>query len=314
MDANESRAANAIAELKAGFEMRPRALPPKFFYDEVGSELFEEITRLPEYYPTRTERALLERWIPDWMAKLRPGTVVELGAGSAAKTRVILDAAVEHHSDLVYVPMDISADFLAETARRLAVDYPEIQVRPLVGDLGGDFRIPSALPPPVLTAFLGSTIGNFQAEDAVRLLARVADSMRAYDRFLLGFDLVKDASVLEAAYDDRDGVTARFNLNMLRVLNSLTGSDFRPEQFSHLSFYDREKRRVEMHLVSEHQQRISLPDGTWWMLDEGETIRTEISCKYDRESAESMLRDAGLHLDEWVTDPADYYALALARR
>jgi L-histidine Nalpha-methyltransferase len=312
MDHTATHAAEAVDELKAGFALTPKALPPKYFYDERGSELFEEITRLPEYYPTRTERALLERWVPEWVARLRPATVVELGAGSAAKTRVILDAAAPHHDPLLYMPMDISADFLAETARTLREDRPELDVQPLVGDLGGDFRIPLDLPAPRLIAFLGSTIGNFQEAAAVRLLEHVADGMHPGDAFLIGFDLHKDATILERAYDDSQGVTARFNLNMLHVLNSLTGADFRPEAFRHRAFYDQEKRRIEMHLVSEEEQTVSLPDGTSWTLRAGETIRTEISCKYDRESAGEMLGAARLRIDQWVTDPQEHYALALA--
>jgi L-histidine Nalpha-methyltransferase len=304
----------AVAELKAGFALLPKALPPKYFYDERGSALFEEITDLPEYYPTRTERALLERWIPTWVEELAPRSVLELGSGSAVKTRIILDAVARKQPDTLFVPMDISAEFLQSTAERLGIEYPSLRIRPLVADLAGSLPLPPELPRPALVAFLGSTIGNFEEVDAARLLSRVASWMEPTDEFVIGFDLVKDATVLEAAYDDPGGVTARFNLNMLRVLNTLTGADFDPDRFSHLSFYDREKRRVEMHLVSEVEQTVTLPDGTSWKLGEGETIRTEISCKYDREMVERMLGTAGLRLAEWATDEREYYALARVRR
>jgi len=304
----------AVKELKAGFALQPRSLPPKFFYDERGSALFEQITALPEYYPTRTERSLLEAWVPRWVEEIQPRCVVELGAGSAAKTRIILDAVSEIRSDAAFVPVDISADFLEATAAELRKEYPELDIRPLVGDLGQALHLPSDLPRPALVAFLGSTIGNFAEEDAVALLARSAAEMTGEDVFLIGFDLVKDAGVLEAAYDDATGVTAEFNLNMLRVLNELTGSDFDPSRFSHLSFYNREQSRIEMHLVSEADQTITLPDGTAWEMAEGETIRTEISCKYERAGVERMLASAGLRVRDWKTDEQDYYALALVGR
>ncbi|CAN5816719.1 L-histidine N(alpha)-methyltransferase [soil metagenome] len=304
----------AAEELRAGFALQPKSLPPKFFYDERGSALFEQITALPEYYPTRTERTLLEQWVPRWVEAVQPRSVVELGAGSAAKTRIILEAVSRLRSNAAFVPVDISADFLEMTAAELRNEYPDLDIRPLVSDLGQPLQLPSDLPRPALVAFLGSTIGNFAEEDAVALLGRFADQMTDEDVFLIGFDLVKEASILEAAYDDRSGVTAEFNLNMLRVLNALTGSNFDPSKFSHLAFYNREQSRVEMHLISETDQTVTLPDGTAWALGEGETIRTEISCKYERDGVERMLSSAGLRVREWTTDELDYYALALVGR
>jgi L-histidine Nalpha-methyltransferase len=300
---------NATAELKAGFEERPKVLPPKFFYDELGSSLFEEITALPEYYPTRTERGLLERWVPEWVNRLRPASVIELGAGSAVKTRIILDATAASRPDATFVPVDISADFLQSTAQELRTEYPGLQIRPLVGDISRPLDIPAELPRPALIVFLGGTIGNFAEDEAIDLLTRAGRWMTDADEFLIGLDLVKDATVLEAAYDDSQGVTARFNLNMLRVLNALTGADFNPSRFTHLAFFDREKSRIEMHLVSESGQRVTLPDGTFWDLHEGETIRTEISCKYEKSSVERMMERAGLRIREWRTDEDDYYAI-----
>jgi L-histidine N-alpha-methyltransferase len=300
---------DATAELKAGFDEQPKVLPPKFFYDEVGSSLFEEITELPEYYPTRTERGLLERWVPEWVNRLRPASVIELGAGSAVKTRSILDATAASRPDATFVPVDISAKFLQSTAQELRTEYPGLQIRPLVGDISRPLDIPAELPRPALIVFLGGTIGNFSEDEAIDLLTRAARWMTDADEFLIGLDLVKDANVLEAAYDDSQGVTARFNLNMLRVLNALTGADFDPSRFSHLAFFDREKSRIEMHLVSESQQRVTLPDGSFWDLDQGETIRTEISCKYERSSVERMMERAGLRIREWRTDEDEYYAI-----
>jgi L-histidine Nalpha-methyltransferase len=300
---------NATAELKAGFGEQPKVLPPKFFYDEIGSSLFEEITELPEYYPTRTERALLERWMPEWVSRLSPASVIELGAGSAVKTRIILDATAACRPDATFVPVDISADFLQSTTDELRAEYPSLQIRPLVGDISRPLDIPAELPRPALIVFLGGTIGNFSEDAAIDLLTRAARWMTDADEFLIGLDLVKDATVLEAAYDDSQGVTARFNLNMLRVLNSLTGADFDPTLFSHLAFFNREASRIEMHLVSESRQRVTLPDGTFWDLEEGETIRTEISCKYERPGVERMMERAGLRIREWRTDEKGYYAI-----
>ncbi|CAN5662019.1 L-histidine N(alpha)-methyltransferase [soil metagenome] len=300
---------DATAELKAGFNEQPKVLPPKFFYDELGSSLFEEITELPEYYPTRTERGLLERWVPEWVSRLSPVSVIELGAGSAVKTRIILDATAASRPDATFVPVDISADFLQSTAQELRKEYPSLQIRPLVGDISRPLDIPAELPRPALIVFLGGTIGNFSEDEAIDLLTRAARWMTDADEFLIGLDLVKDANVLEAAYDDSQGVTARFNLNMLRVLNTMTGADFDPSRFSHLAFFDREKSRIEMHLVSKSHQRVTLPDGSFWDLDEGETIRTEISCKYERSSVERMMERAGLRIREWRTDEDDYYAI-----
>ncbi len=305
---------DVLEEVRRGLSAPRKELPPKFFYDERGSELFEEITRLPEYYPTRTERGLLEAAVPAWLAEFRPCSLVELGAGSAAKTRVILDAMeAADHAEL-YVPVDISADFLASTAEALAEEYPRLHTRPLVADISGPLEFPSDLPAPVLFAFLGSTIGNFEPEAAVDLLRSVRAGMKPPDRFLLGVDLRKDPAVLEAAYNDSRGVTSEFNLNMLRVLNARTGADFDPGAFRHRAFYDPRLHRVEMHLVSLRDQSVAVPGGGVFHFEEGETVRTEISCKYDRASVEEMLAAAELRLAAWQTDPEERYALALAGR
>ncbi|HEV2147276.1 MAG TPA: L-histidine N(alpha)-methyltransferase [Longimicrobiaceae bacterium] len=300
-----------VEELRDGLSRPQKELPPKYFYDVRGSELFEEITRLPEYYPTRTERALLERWMPEWEGALRPRALVELGAGSAAKTRVVLDAMIATGGGGTYVPVDVSADFLAETAAALRDEYPSLEVVPAVADLSGETELPGGLPEPTLFAFLGSTIGNFTPEEAVALLRQVRRAMRPDDRFLLGVDLRKDPARIEAAYNDAQGVTAEFNRNMLRVLNHEAGADFDPEAFEHRAFYDRGEHRIEMHLVATAPQTVHVPGVGEVRFAAGESIRTEISCKHDRASVDAMFAAAGLAVERWETDLEGLYALVL---
>ncbi|MBD0319556.1 MAG: L-histidine N(alpha)-methyltransferase [Gemmatimonadetes bacterium] len=287
------------ADVLAGLAAPIPAVPARWLYDRRGSELFEEITRLPEYYLTRTERALLERWMPAWIGDLRPRALVELGAGSAVKTHTILDAM--RATARVYVPVDVSADFLDATAERVGGAYPRLEVRAVAADFTAAFPLP-ALPGPVLHAFLGSTIGNFPPDEAVALLRATRERMGAPDRFLMGVDLRKDPARIEAAYNDAAGVTAEFNRNMLRVLNALTGADFAPEEFEHRAFYNRPEHRIEMHLVPARAQTVAVPGAGRWTLAAGESIRTEISCKHDRASVEAMFAAAGLRIERWEDD------------
>jgi L-histidine Nalpha-methyltransferase len=281
------------------------------FYDQRGSELFEEITRLPEYYLTRAEQALLRLHASEWIAALRPRALVELGAGSAAKTRIILDAMRAEGSGDTYVPVDINREFLQRTAATLRQEYRGLRVVPVSADFTRALVLPSSLPRPALLTFLGSTIGNFTAPDAVELLRRIRGAMHAGDQFLLGTDLRKDVAVLEAAYNDSRGVTAEFNLNLLRVLNLEFGADFDVEEFCHHAVYDQREHRIEMHLFSMHQQTVHIPGVGDIELREGETIRTEISCKYDRSSVVQMCAAAGLEMVEWREAPDGQFALSL---
>ncbi len=312
LDAARAADPAVLADLRDGLSRAQKELPPKYFYDERGSRLFEEITRLPEYYLTRTERALLERWMPSWIAAAGTRALIELGAGSATKTRIVLDAMVAAGTGEAYVPVDVSAEFLAETAADLAADYPDLTIVPVAADFAAEFPLPDGLPAPVLHAFLGSTIGNFAPDDAVALLRAVRARMRPGDRFLMGVDLRKDPAVIEAAYDDAAGVTAEFNLNMLRVLNARAGTDFDPGAFEHRAFYDRALHRIEMHLVSRASQAVTVPGVGTFALEPGETIRTEISCKHDRASVDALLGAAGMTVERWATDDGGLYALLTA--
>lgn len=300
-----------LAEVAAGLAARPKELPPKYFYDHRGSELFEEITRLPEYYLTRVERALLEARVPSLVRRLGSRTLVELGAGSGEKTRVILDAMRAAGTAALYVPIDVSATFLGQTAARLRREYPGLAVEPAVADISEALNLPRRLPRPALLAFLGSTIGNFPPPESVRLLHRVRSAMRVDDRFLMGVDLRKDPARIEAAYNDARGVTAEFNRNMLRVLNQELGADFVPEHFEHLAFYEPSAHRIEMHLVSPEAQAVRVPGIGTVRFAAGESVRTEISCKHDQASVAELFDEAGLELEEWITDAEALFALAV---
>jgi L-histidine N-alpha-methyltransferase len=307
----DERPSAMLAEVRDGLTRRQKELPPKYFYDQRGSELFEKITRLPEYYLTRAERGLLEAHAALLIEAFHPRTLVELGAGSAVKTRILLDAMRDAGCAEEYVPVDVSEDFLTETARQLRAEYPTLRVRPAVADISRSLGLPDQLPRPVLFAFLGSTIGNFDAPAARALLGRIRQAMRPFDRLLLGADLRKKRRVLEAAYNDSRGVTAAFNRNMLRVLNRELSADFDVASFGHRAFYSSERHRIEMHLVSAREQVVHIPRVGDVHLDRGETIRTEISCKYDRPSVRRLLRAAHLRLEEWITDEGRF-ALAVA--
>ena len=305
-----------IADVRAGLVDRPhgsqRELPPKYFYDLRGSQLFEEITHLSEYYLTRTERQLLGSRMPTWMAVLRPGALVELGAGNADKTRAILDAMRAARSDVLYVPVDVSAAFLDETAASLRREYPDLRVEPVVADFAAGLRLPRTLPHPTLYAFLGSTIGNLDDAEAVTLLSRLQEGMASGDRLLLGADLVKDIGVIEAAYNDSKGVTAEFNRNMLRVLNHELGADFDPSAFTHRAFFSARAGRIEMHLVAVTDQTVNIPGIGRLTVPAGESIRTEVSNKYTPRRLKRILGLAGLRAETWETDDAGGYALLLA--
>jgi L-histidine Nalpha-methyltransferase len=298
-------------EVAAGLARPQKEISPKYFYDHRGSRLFEEITQLPEYYPTRAERALLEAGAPSLIRALRPASLVELGAGAAEKSRILLDAMREWVPRPTYVPVDISADFMEGAAAALRDDYPGLRVRPIAADIAAGFHLPEDLGRPALFALLGGTIGNFTPAAGAALLGRARSAMAGGDRFLLGADLVKEVGVLEAAYNDSRGVTAEFNLNMLRVLNRELHADFDLDCFRHRAFYNREQRRIEMHLEACRPLTVTIPGVGAIGMVEGETIRTEISCKYDRPQVEELFRAAGLALEQWLAGP-EGFALALA--
>ncbi|HUQ18394.1 MAG TPA: L-histidine N(alpha)-methyltransferase [Gemmatimonadaceae bacterium] len=302
--------AELLRDVTRGLAMPQKELDPKYFYDETGSALFEQITELPEYYLTSAERRLLESAIPGIVSLLQPRCLIELGAGSASKTRIILDAMTSAVSNAQYVPVDVSGEFLEKTAQRLRSQYPNLDVRTAIGDFSQQLELPS-VDHPSLFAFLGSTIGNFEDDTAVSILSNIASQMRAGDRLLLGADLRKDVATIEAAYNDSAGVTAEFNLNVLRVLNRELGADFNVDAFSHRAFYNRDLHRIEMHLESLSDQVVSIPELGKFDVRKGESIRTELSFKYDRRAISTLFSRAGLCLDTWITDEDGLFALAL---
>jgi dimethylhistidine N-methyltransferase len=299
-----------LAAAVAGLSAVPKTLEAKWLYDAEGSRLFEEITRLPEYYPTRTERTILEAEAAALAATIPEGAaLVELGSGASVKTRLLLDAAPHLGA---YVPVDISAAFLDETARVLAGDYPELRVLPVVADFTGAATLPRPLVDmPKVAFFPGSTLGNLDDGAATRLLAR-ARAWPGVVAFILGVDLVKSPDVLIPAYDDAAGVTAAFNLNLLTRLNRETGATFDPAAFRHEARWNATESRIEMHLLSVHDQTVALGQ-TEIRFARGESVHTESSRKYTAESLAGIAHAAGWRVDRFLTDAGALFAVAILR-
>ena len=306
--------AGLAIDARMGLSAPFKELPPKYFYDERGSILFEEITRLPEYYPTRAERAILDRHGEEIVAAAEPSTLMELGSGSALKTRRLLDAMRDAGSLEAYVPVDISEEITRHTAGQLVEEYPGLRVHGVICDYETHLeRVPRE--PGGLIAFLGGTIGNFQPQIRRSFLARIASLMYPEDRFLLGTDLVKDRDRLEAAYNDSAGVTAEFNKNVLQVLNRELGADFDPAAFVHLAFWDELNSWIDIRLRSLARQTVTIPTlGMEVEFADGEEMRTEISAKFTRDQLEAAYREVGLEIVDWWTDPDGLFALSLACR
>jgi dimethylhistidine N-methyltransferase len=300
------------ADVRRGLGGSPRTLPPKWFYDKRGSDLFEQITRLPEYYPTRAEQEILDRRAVEIATLTRAATLVELGSGSSRKTRLLLDALTAGGTLRRYAPLDVSAAALEEAGRAICRDYPQLRVAATVADFEGGLAL-SDEPGPRLLAFLGSTIGNFDEEQRAAFYRTLALSLTSDDVLLLGADLVKEPEVLVRAYDDAAGVTAEFDKNVLHVLNRELGADFDPEGFDHVAVWNTEHERIEMRLRSRRAQTVKVPD-----LDlsvdfaEGEDLRTELSCKFRRETLTAELKEGGFTVRQWWTDAGQRFALLLA--
>jgi dimethylhistidine N-methyltransferase len=298
------------ADALAGLGAERRTLPCKWLYDAEGARLFEEIVRLPEYYPTRTETAILQDCAPEVAQLVGPGTaVVEFGSGSAEKVGLLLDAMRE---PAAYVPVDISVEWLAEGAERVAAAHPGLRVLPVAADFTRPFPLPPRLPSraPHLGFFPGSTIGNFTPDAAVDFLRTARRVLGAGARLLIGADLVKDPAVLVAAYDDAAGVTARFNLNLLVRLNRECGADFDLSAFRHSARWNPQQERMEMHLVSQRDQLVNLAGGRF-AFRAGETIHTENSHKYRPEAFAALAARAGWAEGRRWTDPAGLFSVWL---
>jgi L-histidine N-alpha-methyltransferase len=305
------------SDVRAGLSTTPKELSPKYFYDERGSQLFEEITELEEYYPTRRERQILvERSAEIVAAAGNPATLIELGSGSASKTRHLLDAMRDAGTLRTYVPVDISEEITRETATALVAEYPGLDVHGLVCDFEAHLeRTPTTSEAgPRLIAFLGGTIGNLYPDERAAFLRRIAALLDPTDHLLLGTDLVKDVRRLELAYDDPAGVTAEFNKNVLCVLNRELGADFDLATFAHHANWDAEHEWIDIGLRSLVDQDVHLANLDMTAhFEAGEILRTEISTKFTRPRLEESYAGTGLALAEWFTDPAGDYALSLAK-
>lgn len=315
----EARISERLATtVRDGLASSPKQLPPWLFYDETGSQLFDQITELPEYYLTRTERSILAADAGAIIARASAGErvrVTELGAGSADKTRILLNAAVRRQGPVVYEPVDVSATALMAAQERLEQEIPEVLVAPQVMDYTDSFALEVPAPDERrLVLYIGSSIGNFEPEDASALLLRLRSVLREEDSVLLGVDLVKSPDALLAAYDDAEGVTAAFNRNLLHRLNRELGADFDPQAFAHRAVWNALDSRVEMYLVSEKNQTVHLPAlDTAVEFNRGESIHTENSYKYRPGQIEAMLTSAGFTPNMTWNDRRGWFAVCLAR-
>ena len=308
-------ASPAAEEIRAGLLSDPPEIPSKYFYDAAGGRLFEEITRLPEYYQTRTEEAILRAAADEVVARFRPTELVELGSGAGRKTRILLDAMTRAGLLRRCVLFDINEHSLRESLASLASAYPGLQGRGVAGDFSLGFHAIGRSRQRRLAIFLGGTIGNLLPSRVPAFLADLSRVLSRGDGFLLGVDLVKDPARLHAAYNDAAGVTARFNRNMLRVVNEAFDGDFDPEGFEHVAFYDPERAWIEMRLRALAPMRVRLRGaGIERTFAKGDEIRTEISCKYTRGSLTALLPGTGLEVVDWLTDEDQLFAVAVMRR
>ena len=309
------RAVPTLAEdVRGGLLSPPRVLPPKYFYDDLGSRLFDEICNTPEYYLTRTEEAILQDFAEEIVAQSCPEQIIELGSGTSRKTRHLLEACERQARYCTYWPFDICESTLQGAAEKLMIDYPWLGVNALVGDYLAGFHHLPVPPGRRLFLFLGSTIGNFEHQTAVTFLSELRNQMQGEDRLLLGVDRDKSTAVLNAAYNDAGGVTAQFNLNVLRVLNHKVDADFDLAGFEHLAYYNRDCQQIEMYLVAVRPQRVLIGALSETLdLRAGERILTEISRKYTMEGAEALLEESGFRLQAHYRPRNHCFSLLLAR-
>jgi len=302
-----------LSEIIEGLAQPQKTLSPKFFYDHTGSKLFDEICELPEYYLTRSEQEIMQAYSAEIAEIIGPNaSLIEFGSGSSLKTRTLLS---HMGSPAAYVPVDISREHLEAAARSLATEFPDLEILPVAADFTRPFPLPQprVMPERNLVYFPGSTIGNFGPESALELLRVMHQEAGEDGALLIGVDLQKDKAILEAAYNDEAGVTAQFNLNILKRLNNEFDADFDPGKYKHKAIYDDESGRIEMRLVSTHQQRVSV-GGRTFELAAGEFIVTEHSHKYTLEGFRKMAMLAGFQVDKVWTDSAGYFSVQLCTR
>lgn len=315
MSADRSHEGASRAELDAlreGLSRPLREIAARYFYDDHGSALFEQITQLEEYYPTRTEIAILREHARAMIASAPYRHVFELGSGAGTKIRTLLDAWPAGEGGRVCTMLDVNERFMQESIRALSSAYPSIAFHGVLGDFNEPIELASLAPTPRLTVFFAGTIGNLFPDERARFFARQRSQMGPRDALLLGVDLVKDRARLEAAYNDRAGVTAAFNRNALAVLNARFGGDFDPARFEHVAFFDAERSWIEMRLRAKAPMSVRIAGLDMQLaLREGEEIRTEISCKFTKSMLDATLAEAGLERRAWFTDAREDFALAL---
>jgi L-histidine Nalpha-methyltransferase len=307
----EEDATNTMAgEVLAGLKAQPKRIPSKYFYDARGSKLFELICNLPEYYPTRIELRLLCDHAKEIVREIGHGDLVELGSGANWKIRTLLDAlGRQRRSNVRYVPVDMCAPALSKSTAELITMYPGLNVNGIVADFTCDLRCVQS-DRRKLVLFFGSTIGNLNKREASSFLKSVAATLNPGDRFLLGLDMVKPVEIIEAAYNDSQSLTAEFNKNILLVINRELRANFNPDSFDHVAFFNSEEERVEMHLRATRDIWVEVKAiGASFVLEKGETIRTEICCKFTRDGAEKMIRDAGMKVSRWYSDSGGWFSL-----
>jgi L-histidine Nalpha-methyltransferase len=308
-----------IHEVQRGLHKRPRSLPPWIFYDTRGSGIFENITELPEYYPTRTERNILASYCDDIIAAAFPGTskavrLLELGAGTALKTTILLDAAARLRGKVLYAPVDVSPDALDVARETIATTLPDVDVSPIIANYVTHPPELGTFDGPTLGLYIGSSIGNFEPEEARMILCNLKCHLQPGDALLLGVDMVKDEPTLVAAYDDGDGVTAEFNLNMLHRLNRELGADFNTTKFRHQVVWSPKLSRIEMHLESVCSQWVRIDAaGLDLHFAKGERIHTESSYKFTDKTVKVLLQDAGFEVERTWTDQREWFSVTLAR-
>lgn len=309
-------ALSPIAEdVLQGLSANPKRLPPKLFYDEAGSRLFEQITELPEYYLTRTERAIFQASAKEIIQQAGSNlTLIELGAGNASKTAILIQAMCQRQLQVEFYPVDVSAAALQSAVSSLNGSFPRLHVRPIVADYSHGLLQLASLSGRKLVLLIGSTIGNFEPGEALHFLRCVRESMRPGDALLLGFDMVKSPRLLHAAYNDSQRVTARFNQNVLVRINSELGGDFAVDRFRHVAFWNRRRSRIEMHLESLQEQNVWVEQlEKSFHFVEGETIHTENSYKFSANTINSLLQESGFVLEKRWNDPQRWFSVVLAR-
>lgn len=301
---------STVADIIDGLMADQKVIASKYFYDEKGSELFEMICELPEYYQTRTELGLLSKHVDEIVQGFRNGNLIELGSGSNRKVRILLEALGSNPlQEICYMPVDVCHEALIKSSRELLRLFPGIFVQPVIADFTKDFKCLNSHGKKLIM-FFGSTIGNLDESQASVLLGNVSSSMNPGDHFLVGLDMVKPAEILEAAYNDSRGITRQFNKNILRVINRETGSDFKPDLFEHIAYFNERCDRIEMHLraLKDHVVRIPQSESSFF-IRRGETIRTEICRKFAKDTAEQMFEQAGMRINRWYTDSRGWFSL-----